>query len=155
MRRVKEKGCQLEFGFLDDYKKDVVLPYFENPRDDNERLLNLQYEARNGDKSAYGRMYQIALPIAGKYVTEKCRTSKSLRLSREEREEKAHNAVTYVIESFLLDKDYFVKKNFTSVIYLRVLHELFYTTKADRCVSFVDDETMARLMDERQAAEDE
>lgn len=147
MRKIKIDDGQLEFDF-EELKKQVELPYFENPKNENEQLLNYQYEYRiNNNKNALSKMYILSLPIAGKFITDKVKTSRNLRnLSMEEREEKAHNAATYVVESFLLDEDFFIKKSFTGVIYLRVLHELFYKTKASVNISFVDDKTLNTIL---------
>lgn len=147
MRKIKIDDGQLEFDF-EELKKKVELPYFENPKNENEQLLNCQYEYRiNNNKNALSKMYILSLPIAGKFITDKVKTSRNLRnLSMEEREEKAHNAATYVVESFLLDEDFFIKKSFTGVIYLRVLHELFYKTKASVNISFVDDKTLNTIL---------
>lgn len=144
MRKLK-KYEQLEFDFIKDYEKSVVLPFFENPKDDNEKLLNLQYEAKNGDLTAYTKMYTLAFLVAKKFINKKCKSIK-LHLDCEKKNEKAHDTATYIVESFLLDKNFFIKKNFTSVIYLHVLQELFYTTKAEKIVDFVDDKTLEEIM---------
>lgn len=145
MRKVKVDDGQLEFDFMQEYRENIPIPpYIENPECDNDRLLNLQYEFRkNKDYNALTKMYQTILPIAGRILTERKRVSKKTqKLRADELKEKAHNVASYIVESFLLDEEYFVRKTFMSVIYLRVIHELFYASEATRNVDFVDDETL-------------
>ncbi|WP_147613037.1 hypothetical protein [Treponema pectinovorum] len=130
---------QLEFKFYELQKKEQTLPYFEKPKDENEILLNLQREYKNGNKEALNKMYELGLKIAKKYIGSKAKINKFIaRLSNEEREEKAHNAITYIIERYLKKKDFVITKSFTAYLYLRILHELFYKRKVDKIVDFVD-----------------
>jgi hypothetical protein len=61
-----------------------------------------------------------------------------------EREEKAHNAITYIIEQYIRRADFTITDSFTAYLYLRIQHELFYRQKVDKIVSFVDIETLYR-----------
>ena len=36
----------------------MTLPHFDEPKSENERLLNLQYEYKNGRAEALGEMYE-------------------------------------------------------------------------------------------------
>ncbi len=136
---------QQEFDFGEPSKKNATenpkpaLPRFENPRNDNERLLNYQYAAKHGDRTAYGKMYELGRTVALKYINAKAAGNRHVAaMSRAERDEKAHNAITYIVERFLVDSDFCIRKSFTSYLYLRVLHELFYRRKVDGIVDFVD-----------------
>lgn len=140
------KPVQLEIEF-DELPKEnkaekpkPVLPHFDNPKSDNERLLNLQYDYKeNGNAQALNAMYALGYKIALKYINAKADKNPHIaHMSDDEKEEKAHNAITYIIARYLRVKDFSIRESFTSYLYLRVQHELFYTRKVDKIVSFVE-----------------
>ena len=119
--------------------------YFETPRTDNERLLNMQYEYKAGDYNALNRMYELGYTVALKYINAAAKKNKYVRmLSGEEKEGKAHNAISYIIMRFLQVAGFEIKKSFTAYIYLRVKHELFYRRKVDGIVQFMPYEEVLR-----------
>lgn len=117
-----------------------ALPYFDAPNCDNERLLNLQYDYKeNGNAQALNAMYTLGYKIALKYINAKAGKNPHIaHISDDEKEEKAHNAITYIIARYLRVRDFSIQESFTSYLYLRVQHELFYTRKVDKIVSFVE-----------------
>lgn len=121
-------------------KPKPALPRFAAPKNDNERLLNMQHAYRtDGDAGALGEMYALGKRIALKYINAKARGNRRVaELGADEREEKAHNAITYIISRYLQIKDFAIRESFTSYLYLRVQHELFYRRKVDEIVRFVD-----------------
>ena len=138
---------QLEFdfgeiqGFPPKRKKPKLhLLHFAKPKCDNERLLNFQWEFRvHGRKDSLDRMYLHGRTVALKFINVKANGNRHLtKLSMEEREEKAHNAITYIIARYMQDEDFYIEKSFTAYLYLRVLHELFYRRKVDKIVQFLD-----------------
>ena len=44
----------------------MTLPHFDEPKSENERLLNLQYEYKHGRAEALGEMYEALFLIAKK-----------------------------------------------------------------------------------------
>ena len=116
------------------------LPYFDTPESDNQRLLNYQYEYQiKGDTTAINRMYALGCKIALKYINAKAGKNPHIaHMSDNEKEEKAHNAITYIIARYLRVKDFSIRKSYTSYLYLRVQHELYYQRKVDKIVDFVD-----------------
>ena len=141
------KPVQLEFDF-DELPKEAekpkpALPHYDQPQNDNERLLNYQWAYKeNGDNSALNAMYALGYTIAMKYISAKAKKNRHIaELCRSDREEKAHNAITYIIARYLRDKDFVIIRSFTGYIYLRIQHELYYYRKVDKIVSFVDMET--------------
>ena len=136
----KTQPVQLEFKFDDKAEKQKpALPHFDNPKCDNERLLNYQWEYKNGDQNALNSMYTLGFKIALKYISTKAQKNRHIaELCRSDKEEKAHNAITYIIARYLRVKDFGIRESFTSYLYLRVQHELFYTRKLDKIVSFVE-----------------
>ena len=142
------KPVQLEFDF-DELPKEAekpkpALPHYDQPQNDNERLLNYQWAYKeNGDNSALNAMYALGYTIAMKYISAKAKKNRHIaELCRSDREEKAHNAITYIIARYLRDKDFVIIRSFTGYIYLRIQHELYYYRKVDKIVSFVDMETL-------------
>ncbi len=138
---------QQEFDFDDELRKESkkpAPPCFENPKCDNERLLNYQWAYKeNGDKNALNSMYELGYRIALKFINAKAKKNKHIAaLCINDREEKAHNAITYIIEQYIKRADFAITDSFTAYLYLRIQHELFYQRKVDKIVSFVDIETL-------------
>lgn len=133
------------------HKKKRKLPYFENPKNDNERLLNYQYAyMTQDDKNALNAMYKEGKKIALKYIAAKAKKNKHIAaLCMSDREEKAHNAITYIIEQYIKRADFAINDSFMAYLYLRIQHELFYQRKVDKIVSFVDIETLYRGINDK------
>src|SRR5574344_29933 len=120
--------------------KQADLPYFDTPKSDNQRLLNYQYEYKiKGDTAAINRMYALGCKIALNSINAQSGKNPHIaHMSDDKKEEKAHNAITYIIERYLRVKGFLIRESFTSYLYLRVQHELFYQRKVDKIVDFVD-----------------
>src|SRR5574344_919701 len=118
----------------------TVMPYYDTPSNDNQRLLNYQYEYKaNGNARSINAMYALGSKIALKYINAQARKNSHIaHMSDDEKKEKAHNAITYIIARYLRVKDFSIRKSFTSYLYLRVQHELYYQRKVDKIVDFVD-----------------
>lgn len=134
---------QLEFNFDELPEKKTDLPHHEAPKNDNERLLNYQWDYKRGDEAALNKMYELGYNIALRYISTHAKKNPHIaKLDKSRREEKAHNAITYIIARYLQIQDFAIHKSFTSYIYLRVQHELFYKRKVDDIVSFIDLDTI-------------
>lgn len=130
---------QLEFDFNAPLKKKNNLLYYENPKCDNELLLNYQWDFKHGDKTALNKMYELGYRIALRYISIHAKKNPHIaKLAQCYRKEKAHNAITYIITRYLKISDFVIQKSFTSYLFLRIQHELFYKRKVDSIVSFVD-----------------
>lgn len=134
---------EFDFGELRKESKRSALPHFDKPKNDNERLLNYQWAYKeNGDQSALNSMYTLGYKIALKYISIKAQKNRHVaELCKSDKEEKAHNAITYIIARYLKVSDFAIKESFSAYLYLRIQHELFYTRKVDKIVQFVDMET--------------
>ena len=120
--------------------KPVELRWYSDPRTDNQRLMSLQYEYRNeqNQESLVG-MYEILRTIAAKYINTIAKKNKRVEnLSQFDKECKAANAATYMVEQFILRPDFVITSSFTGYLYLRVEYELYYHRKVDGIVDFVD-----------------
>lgn len=140
---------QLEFDFGELPKTEApkpALPHFDTPKSDNEKLLNYQYAYREQDDArALNQMYKLGYRIALKFINAKAKKNKHIAaLCMDDREEKAHNAITYIIEQYIKRADFAITDSFTAYLYLRIQHELFYQRKVEKIVSFVDIETLYR-----------
>lgn len=138
---------QLEFDFDELPKEEAqkpALPRFDTPKSDNEMLLNYQYAYREQDDTrALNQMYRLGYRIAIKFINAKAKKNRHVAaLCIDDREEKAHNAITYIIEQYIRRADFAITDSFTAYLYLRIQHELFYQRKVDKIVSFVDIETL-------------
>ena len=128
---------------IDSEQKQIVeccFPHFVAPRNDNESLLEFQYQYRvNGKQSALDNIYVLGKEICAKYINTEAKGKRKIKnLSAEEKEEKAHNAVCYVIGQLLRSSDWYISTSFTGYLYLRVKHELYYHRKVDKIVDFVN-----------------
>ena len=134
---------QLEFDFNEPPKQDIALPHYDNPTCDNEYLLNYQWDFKQGDKTALNKMYKLGFSIALRYISVQAKKNPHIAgLDTSHREEKAHNAITYIITRYLKISDFAIQKSFTSYLYLRIQHELFYKRNVDDIISFVDIDTI-------------
>ena len=132
---------QIEFDFELPTEKKPDLPHFEKPKNDNEKLLNYQWEYKEKlNKKALNAMYNLGYKTALKYIGSEAKKNRHIaELDSSEKEEKAHNAITYIITRYFKISDFAITKSFTAYLYLRVKHELFYTRKIDKIVHFCDD----------------
>ena len=119
-------------------------PHFESPKDDNECLLEYQYQYKiNGKRQALADMYRLGVEVCKKMISQKATSNKYIKkLNADEREEKAIDATNYIIMRLMNRPDWYIKTSFTAYLYLRLLHELFYRRKVDEIVDFVDMETL-------------
>ena len=130
---------QLEFNFNEPLDDKTLLPHYDNPQCDNEHLLNYQWDFKQGDATALNKMYKLGLSIAMRYISIHAKKNSHIaKLAPLHRKEKAHNAITYIISRYLKISDFAIYKSFTSYLYLRIKHELFYKRKVDDIVTFTD-----------------
>lgn len=130
----------LPFDFQETTERIKALPHYETPRNDNQRLLEWQYQYRQGNDDALAQIYTLSVTICGKFINKEAQHNKHVKkLSQEARNEKAHNAAVYLISRMLDKKKFFyVSKNYPGYLYLRVLKELYNRRKVDKLVDFVD-----------------
>lgn len=139
---------QLCFGFILDMQQEEAsaektrlqklykeLVFFAEPKNDNEKLLNLQYEYRHGKEEALSTMHKKLEIIAKKIIKTESR-KKHFELEDYEIEEKAQNAADYIIVQYLKRAD-FAMLHPTSYLYLRVKHELYYQNELEKNYSFI------------------
>ena len=75
------------------------MKHYAQPKTDGQRLFNLQYDYKNGRTAALGEMYGLLRVIAYKTINKISNGDEHVKsLSASERESKAHDAATYIIE---------------------------------------------------------
>ena len=127
----------LLFFFFEFTYQDFVeeLPFFAEPKTDSEILINLQYAylARK-DKKAQASLWLKSIEIAKKFIRKE-RKEKGFFLDDTDFEEKAVEAVEYIMRRYAKRKDNFcwsVRKNYVSAIYNGVRHALYYQSKSEQ-----------------------
>lgn len=106
------------------------LPSFDNPKDDNEVLLNLQRRYLvSGDRKAWSEMWTRCLEIAGKLISIE-QKEKGLHYSEDEKQSLALDAVAYVLRRYSKPSGdghiWHVKSSFLNALRGGVLHALYY-----------------------------
>lgn len=133
---------------FDEETKELDLPFFENPKNDNEILLNLQSKYKRGNKKVISQIYTLSVEICKKFISKKAKGNRFIRrLSPDERTEKAIDATNYVVMRLMKKKEWYIKTSFTAYLYLRVIHELYHKRKVDKIVAFVDIDDLYQQLD--------
>lgn len=123
-----------------------TLPRFEDPKDDNERLLNYQYDwLVNKDQKAWEALWILSRKMARKFVLTFAK-KKGLKLDLLTVEDKTDEAVVYILRRY--QRGWYVRRAYCTAIKEAVVHALFHRTKARQLEVFMDDETIARLQKE-------
>lgn len=119
-----------------------VLPYYERPESDDQQLFNFQFEFKKGNAQALEGMYKKLYEVAYKSINSRSRTNEHIAaLSADERQQKAHDAATYIIEQFLKRPDFEIANSITGYLYTRIKWELFgkdHQNKRDQMVVYTD-----------------
>lgn len=103
------------------------LPYFSDPKTDNERLFNLQHDYYAGDEKVLVEMFKLLQEIAPKIVNIETK-KRRLSLSKQQMDDMGKEAVFIFVEQFLKNK-LVVKTSFIAYLRLQVLRVVFYQTK--------------------------
>lgn len=121
-----------EFTFEDFLKE---LPFFEEPKNESEFLINLQFlYLTKKDKKAQSDLWLKSIVIAKKFISLE-RKAKGFYLDVKDFEEKAIESVEYIMRRYAKRKDnacWVVRKNYISAIYHGVQHALYYQSKSER-----------------------
>ena len=119
-----------------------VLPYFERPVSDDQQLFNFQFELKKGNAQALAGMYKKLYEVGYKIINNRSRTNGRIAaLSATERQQKAHDAATYIIEQYLKRPDFVIANSITGYLYTRIKWELYgkdHQNKRDQMVVYTD-----------------
>ena len=105
------------------------LPYFQEPKDDNQKLLNYQHDwlLRN-DEEAKTKLWVLAEKVALRMIKAQ-EKRKGFRLDPDRRRDKAMDALVYVFRRYRYG--WYVTGAYLQAIKCGVIHALYYRTKAD------------------------
>lgn len=125
----------LDFDFFEQEKQEQQkeiddLPFFEKSENDNQRLMNLQYEYYHGRTEKLDEMFLLLLEIARKIISKEAK-EKKLIFSMDHKEELAEDSVSLVIEQILKNK-LKIKTSWIAYLYLQVKKTMYSRTKAER-----------------------
>lgn len=114
-----------------------TLPYYANPVNDNELLLNYQHAwLVHGDFAARQKMFELGYKVMKRLLWRKMKKSGLGYLDKELQDDIVSNAFVYVFRRF--DYGYCVTKNFLTVLNDGLRHALYYRTMADAETSLDD-----------------
>lgn len=103
---------------------------------------------KNGDSESWCKMWIIGNKITLRLVNHEL-TKTRYHMSKEDREEKALDALIYVLrryrKAYKSGKQYKIKSSPCSAFYFGVKHSLYYQTKADKITEFVEDDILGSL----------
>lgn len=112
-------------------RQSLVLPHYDEPKNDSERLLNYQYDyIKNNNQSAWGELITLSF-IVTKRLVWKWMKSHRVQLDEIEQDEKTSIAVEYVLRRYKTRIGYCVTKNFITALNDGVKHAMLYTTKTE------------------------
>lgn len=119
-----------------------VMPYFNRPVSDDQQLFNFQFEFKKGNAQALAGMYKKLYEVAYKIINNRSRTNGRIAaLSATERQQKAHDAATYIIEQYLKRPAFVITDSMTGYLYTRINWELYgkdHQYKRDQMVVYTD-----------------
>ena len=91
---------------------------------DNNELFELQAKILNGDKGALSVMYKKLYEIAYKTINANSHKNEIIAgMTAAERQQKAHDAATYIIEQYLKRPTFRITKSMTGYLYRRINYE--------------------------------
>lgn len=120
---------------------DFNAPY-PNPESDDQALFNLQQRFKDGDADALTAMYKKLYEIAYKAInTESRKNAHIAGQTAIERQQKAHDAATYLIEQYLKRPTFTIRESMTGYLWRRVQFELYGkgARKVDKMLVFCGD----------------
>lgn len=92
----------------------------------NQQLLNLQKRLKSGDAQAMVEMYETLVTVAYKTINSLSRSNAKIKaLSATERQQKAHDAATYIIEQYLKRPEFVIPDSITGYLFKRIQWEVF------------------------------
>ena len=114
---------------------------------DNDELFEMQAKIKNGDTAVLSDMYKKLFEIAYKNINANShKNEKIASMTAAERQTKAHDAATYIIEQYLKRPDFKMNDSMTGYLYRRINYELYgrFNRKCDKLLIFTDFSQNAR-----------
>lgn len=119
-------------------RQKLKLKYFEVPKNDNEKLFNLQklfYDSKNDDDETktnliFWQMWQLTAKVAQRIII-KTVQARGLEFAPDEVADKVSDTCEYLLRRFKTYNNYFVSTNWIIAIRDSARHALDYQTKLD------------------------
>ena len=108
---------------------------------DNDELFKMQAKIKNGDTAQLSTMYKKLFEIAYKTINAaSAKNEKIAGMTAAERQAKAHDAATYIIEQYLKRPEFRITKSMTGYLYRRINYELYgrFNRNCDKLLIFTD-----------------
>ena len=119
---------------------------FPDPKNDNERLLNYQYEwLVHQDAKAWEGLWILSRQIARRMILTLAK-KKGFSMDPLTLEDKADDAIIYILRRY--QRGWYVRKAYHKAIKEGVIHAIWHRTKAQKNEVLMDDETISRLTKE-------
>ncbi len=127
----------------------VNLPYFEHPKNDNERLLNYQYDfIVNGSQEAWCGLWKLTTKVVGLMLAKECKERK-IFFDHEEWKDKKSEAVIYILRRYKTHPGYCIKSSYPLHIWYAVKHVLDYRRRSDEIVDYVSGAELIALIEKQ------
>ena len=122
---------------------DKALVYYPAPKNDGQRLFNLQKEYKDGNPQAMAAMYELLYKVAYKTINNRSTKNKYIEaMSADERQQKAHDAATYIIEQYIKRPSFVITTSITGYLFRRIQWELYgvnHQYKRDAMLLYTDE----------------
>ena len=119
---------------------------FPDPKNDNERLLNYQYEwLVHQDAKAWEGLWILSRQIARRMILTLAK-KKGFVMDPLTLEDKADDAIIYILWRY--QRGWYVRKAYHKAIKEGVIHAIWHRTKAQKNEVLMDDETISRITKE-------
>lgn len=115
-----------------------ALPYYPEPKNDHQKLFNLQYEYRHGRTRALDEMYDLCFEVCMKIIKHICKHNPKIKISYIDKTTKARDAAGYFILQYAKRADFMRQTSILSYLFKRVYFEMFNVREVDKIVEFVD-----------------
>lgn len=139
IKRIEHEKANLEA------RKQLKPPHYDEPKNDNERLMNYQYDyIVNGSEEAWGKLIELSFVVTKRLVWRWLK-AKKMHLDDIDQDEKTSIAVEYVLRRYKTRIGYCVTKNFFTALQNGVEHAMLYKTKIDEETDYLEDLQGLRL----------
>lgn len=117
---------------------------FPDPKNDNEKLLNYQYEwLVHKDAKAWEGLWILSRQIARRMILTLAK-KKGFVMDPLTLEDKADDAIIYILRRY--QRGWYVRKAYHKAIKEGVIHAIWHRTKAQKNEVLMDDETISRIV---------
>lgn len=113
---------------------------YENPKNDNQLLLNYQFDyLKNDDQEAWGKLIELSFVVTKRLIWQWLKKHKDVYLDDISQEEKVSDAVHYVLRRYKKNIGWYAKDNYIGALKSGVIHVMKYCTTIEKNTIFVED----------------